>query len=160
MNHLAPVNAGHHFANLAEDFEERELWIKAAEAHSNAAAQFEIALKDTRDEEASRTLRLLTSNHTRKASELTRKAQRVINAAANQRTHQMIGNTHIPSNGLLHALADNRQSINGNLVSRLARGDGEGSYHKISEISESYALLSNVNIFISEKEPHDFNEAD
>lgn len=72
----------------------------------------------------------------------------------------MIGNTHIPSNGLLHALADNRQSINGNLVSRLARGDGEASYHKISEISESYALLSNVNILISEKGPHDFNEAD
>ncbi|GAA5806242.1 hypothetical protein HPULCUR_011773 [Helicostylum pulchrum] len=145
MNHLAPVNAGHHYANLAEDFEEQEKWLMAAEAHSDAAAKFETALNDTTDEEATKTLRLLTSNHKRKANELTRKSQRVINAAANQRMRQMVGNTPMPPNGLRHALPDNRHSMTGNLlVSRLARGEyGEGSHHRTSEIGESYALLSN-----------------
>lgn len=92
----------------------------------------------------------MTSNHTRKANELTRKSQRVINAAANKRMRQMVGNTHMVPNGLRHALPDNRHPMTGNLlVSRLARGEyGEGSHHRTSGIGESYALLSNVSIFM------------
>ncbi|KAG2203803.1 hypothetical protein INT47_012736 [Mucor saturninus] len=134
MNSEAPVNAGHNFANAAEDYEEREMWLKASEAHAKAADQFEIALKDTEDAEATKTLLLLTSNHERKAKELKRKAERVIKAAANQRIQQMVGiNRRLPE----------RPHMNG-LVSRMARGEfGESSHHRTGGIGESYALLSN-----------------
>ncbi|KAI7894652.1 uncharacterized protein EV154DRAFT_548807 [Mucor mucedo] len=137
MNAEAPVNAGHNFANAAEDYEEREMWLKASEAHSKAADQFEIALKDTEDAEATKTLLLLTSNHERKAKELKRKAERVIKAAANQRMQQMVG-----INNRNHRLPE-RPNMNG-LVSRMARGEfGESSHHRTGGIGESYALLSN-----------------
>ncbi|CAO3657440.1 unnamed protein product [Mucor hiemalis] len=148
MNLHAPVNAGHNFSNAAEDFEEREMWLKAAEYHNKAAEQFEIALKDTTDSEATRTLRLLTANHNRKANELNRKAQRISKSAANQRIQQMVGSHTKSTNGggLRNALPEKPQN-NGLLVSRLANRSeyGENSHHRTSEIGESYALLSNEN---------------
>lgn len=160
MNLEAPVNAGHNFSNAAEDYEEREMWLKAAEYHNKAAEQFEIALKDTTDPEATKTLRLLTSNHIRKANELNRKAQRLNNkSAVNQRIQQMVGSHNNKSStngggvggssgggGLRHALPEKSQH-NGLMVSRLANRSeyGESSHHRTSEIGESYALLSNEN---------------
>ncbi|KAI8061815.1 uncharacterized protein B0P05DRAFT_556735 [Gilbertella persicaria] len=127
MNSEAPVNTGHAFANAAEDHEEREDWLKAAEAHSKAAEQFEIALKDATDAEATRTLRLLSSNHTRKANELNRKAQRLIkNTDQNQKTTQ----------------SKQLKKTGSSLISRLS-GNEEAVGRRISEIGESYALLSN-----------------
>ncbi|KAI8084757.1 uncharacterized protein BX664DRAFT_337706 [Halteromyces radiatus] len=73
MNSEAPVNAGHVYANAAEDYEDRELWTEAIQAHENAAEQFQKALEYTQDAEAGKSLRLLMANHTRKAKDLERK---------------------------------------------------------------------------------------
>ncbi|CAG8705541.1 6181_t:CDS:2, partial [Acaulospora morrowiae] len=67
-----PVNAAHAFANAAEEFEEKELWAKAMEAHFRAAEQFLSAMNYTSDPEAIRTLKLLYANHTRQGKELQR----------------------------------------------------------------------------------------
>ncbi|KAI9482755.1 MAG: hypothetical protein EXX96DRAFT_615752 [Benjaminiella poitrasii] len=151
MSSEAPVNAGHRFANAAEEYEEQEDWEKAAEAHSKAAEQFEKAMNDTADAEATRTLLLLSSNHKRKFNELNRKVQRILKsaaaaAAANEGNSQQ---KIKPSNevGLKNALQLAQQpkkgslnNSNGHMVSRLA---GYYREDRISEIGESYALLSN-----------------
>ncbi|CAG8513570.1 15115_t:CDS:10 [Acaulospora colombiana] len=46
-----PVNAAHAFANAAEEFEEKEQWGKAMEAHFRAAEQFLLAMNYTLDPE-------------------------------------------------------------------------------------------------------------
>ncbi|KAH8554669.1 hypothetical protein BGW37DRAFT_480606 [Umbelopsis sp. PMI_123] len=70
----SPVNAGHAYANEADDCEDREQWEKAATAHSLAAEQFQKAIVFAQDPEAVKTLRLLVMNHTRKAKALSLKA--------------------------------------------------------------------------------------
>ncbi|KAI7906212.1 uncharacterized protein BX663DRAFT_499262, partial [Cokeromyces recurvatus] len=129
MTSEAPVNAGHRFANAAEEYEEQEEWEKAADSHSKAAEHFENAMNDTVDAEAIRTLLLLSSNHKRKSNELRRKAQRVLKSNNNQQIN------------LTNETKDSLQPLQQkkSIVSRLA---GDES-HKISEIGESYALLSN-----------------
>ncbi|KAI8640944.1 hypothetical protein BD408DRAFT_419052 [Parasitella parasitica] len=152
MNSEAPTNAGHRYAVEAENFEDNENWLKAAEAHSKAAEQFEIAIQDSVDDEAIRTLRLLSSSHQKKADELNRKAQRLIKAAAKNRIHQMVGSR----GGLRNALSSSQQqyhqyyhqpqdyssSASSSIISRLAGinssiVDGE-------DIGESYTLLPNI----------------
>ncbi|CAO3584691.1 unnamed protein product [Absidia cylindrospora] len=73
MNSEAPVNAGHTYANAAEEYEDKELWSKAIEAHQNAAEQFRKALEYTQDAETVKSLRLLMANHTRRIKDLERK---------------------------------------------------------------------------------------
>ncbi|CAO3686527.1 unnamed protein product [Umbelopsis ramanniana] len=70
----SPVNAGHAYANEADDCEDREQWDKAATAHSLAAEQFQKAIVFAQDPEAVKTLRLLVMNHSRKAKTLSLKA--------------------------------------------------------------------------------------
>ncbi|CAM0142521.1 unnamed protein product [Umbelopsis sp. WA50703] len=81
----SPVNAGHTYANEAEDYEDREQWDKAATAHTLAAEQFQKAIVYAQDPEAVKTLRLLVMNHTRKASTLSRKATKRNDAQAAKR---------------------------------------------------------------------------
>ncbi|KAJ8663430.1 hypothetical protein O0I10_000669 [Lichtheimia ornata] len=76
MTTETPVNAGHSFATTAEDYEDREEWAKAAEAHAMAASQFQRAIQYAQDAMAAKTLRLLTSNHLRKAKDLERRMTR------------------------------------------------------------------------------------
>ncbi|KAI9320897.1 hypothetical protein BX666DRAFT_2024507 [Dichotomocladium elegans] len=79
----SPVNAGHAFATAAEDFEDREEWAEAAEAHQKAADKKRgtysniLSVQDPNQAvKASKTLSLLTSNHLRKAKELDRRVAR------------------------------------------------------------------------------------
>ncbi|RHZ78227.1 hypothetical protein Glove_166g265 [Diversispora epigaea] len=78
-----PVNEAHAFANAAEEFEEKEQWAKAMEAHFRAAEKFLLAMNYTSDPEAVRTLKLLYANHTRQGKESQRRVQQV-----NQRMQQ------------------------------------------------------------------------
>lgn len=50
-NHLLKhaYRQGHSFANTAEDYEDREEWAKAAEAHAMAASQFQRAIQYAQD---------------------------------------------------------------------------------------------------------------
>ncbi|KAI8340204.1 hypothetical protein BC941DRAFT_419728 [Chlamydoabsidia padenii] len=77
MNSLAPVNAGHTFANAAEGYEDKEAWTDAIEAHQHAAEQFQKALDYTQDAEAGKSLRLLVANHTRRSKDLERKLNKI-----------------------------------------------------------------------------------
>ncbi|CAJ0825893.1 5140_t:CDS:10 [Entrophospora sp. SA101] len=60
----------HSFANAAEEFEDKEQYAKAMEAHFRAAEQFLNATNLTSDPEAVRTLKKLYSNHNRQAKDL------------------------------------------------------------------------------------------
>ncbi|KAG0171354.1 hypothetical protein DFQ30_001109 [Apophysomyces sp. BC1015] len=86
-----PVNTGHSYANAAEDYEDREMWAKAAEAHLLAAEQFQKATEYTDDTEANRTLQLLTMNHSRKAKELQRKAAKAATEQSSAPTAHVVG---------------------------------------------------------------------
>ncbi|CEP15308.1 hypothetical protein [Parasitella parasitica] len=148
MNSESPTNTA------TENFEDNENWLKAAEAHSRAAEQFEIAIQDSVDDEAIRTLRLLSSNHRKKADELNRKAQRLIKAAAKTRMHHMVGSR----GGLRHALSSSQQqqyhhhhhqppeystsSASSSIISRLA--GIHSSTVDSEDIGESYTLLPNI----------------
>ena len=50
-NHLLKLLhcQGHSFATTAEDYEDREEWAKAAEAHAMAASQFQRAIQYAQD---------------------------------------------------------------------------------------------------------------
>ncbi|KAG0187963.1 hypothetical protein DFQ28_005622 [Apophysomyces sp. BC1034] len=82
---------GHSYANAAEDYEDREMWAKAAEAHLLAAEQFQKATEYTDDTEANRTLQLLTMNHSRKAKELQRKAAKAATEQSSAPTAHVVG---------------------------------------------------------------------
>ncbi|CAG8813639.1 4636_t:CDS:10 [Gigaspora margarita] len=71
-----PVNRAHAFANAAEEFEEKELWAKAMEAHFRAADQFVLAINYTSDPEVVRTLKLLYATHNRQGKELQRRLEK------------------------------------------------------------------------------------
>ncbi|KAI8878614.1 hypothetical protein K501DRAFT_29407 [Backusella circina FSU 941] len=153
MSSEAPINAGHAFANAAEDYEEKELWKEAAEAHSNAAARFEVAISDALDKEAIKTLKLLSANHTRKAQELDRKFQRI---QASERQQQLVDSKN--RGGLLNALPDKqRASPTASLVSRLANKNmsyfSEGSQQLGDGIGGSFALLSNDGTEVENSDP-------
>ncbi|KAI8983120.1 hypothetical protein BDB01DRAFT_906239 [Pilobolus umbonatus] len=149
MNTEAPINAGHGYANTAEDLEERELWSEAADIHLKAADMFKIAMKDAHDTEAIRTLRLLTETHLRKSNELKRRVDRLTRASQSQRSyhlgHNSMMDAHSTSGGLRHALPDRHQKNNSMLVSRMGRGHSSFSDEgqRMNGIGESYALLSN-----------------
>ncbi|KAI8327198.1 hypothetical protein EDC96DRAFT_588381 [Choanephora cucurbitarum] len=149
MNTEAPVNTGHAFANMAEDYEDREDWLRAAEAHAKAAEQFEIALQDTADIEATRTLRLLSSNHTRKANELNRKAQRLNKAQRQAKQSQKKTGSSLISK--LSGVEDTHWTHNTTQQAIHASTLGHG--RRITEIGESYAILSN-----DEQEDDPFNK--
>ncbi|CAO3621409.1 unnamed protein product [Mucor fragilis] len=158
MDSEAPINAGHRFVVEAENYEDNHNWLKAAEAHSKAAEQFEIAIRDSVEDETIRTLRLLSSNHQKKANELNRKAQRLIKAAAKNRMHHMVGSR----GGLRNALSSSQQhqqqhqhhyhssqeygnastSNSSSIVSRLA--GIHTSTVDSGDIDESYTLLPNI----------------
>ncbi|KAI7870393.1 hypothetical protein BDF14DRAFT_1773834 [Spinellus fusiger] len=133
----APVNAGHTFANDAEDFEERGQWAKAIEAHNNAAEQFQKAVDYAQDTEAAKTLQLLILTHQRKAKEFERK-QRKAQAKNNSPVIQSVTNLGYTTmrgqdmNGLRNALPETRRfdPTQGHTISTGAIGD-------------SYAVLSN-----------------
>ncbi|KAK4518703.1 uncharacterized protein ATC70_008925 [Mucor velutinosus] len=156
MDSEAPINAGHRFVVEAENYEDNENWLKAAEAHTKAAEQFEIAIHDSVEDEAIKTLRLLSSNHQKKANELNRKAQRLIKAAAKSRMHQMVGSR----GGLRNALSSSQQhqhqhyyhssqeygnastSNSSSIISRLA--GIHASTVDSGDIGESYTLLPSI----------------
>ncbi|ORZ15646.1 hypothetical protein BCR42DRAFT_437914 [Absidia repens] len=87
MNSEAPVNTGHTYANAAEEYEDKEQWSKAIEAHQNAAEQFRKALEYTQDAETVKSLRLLMANHTRRIKDLERK---VAKARSEQQQQQQL----------------------------------------------------------------------
>ncbi|RKP13968.1 enhancer of rudimentary-domain-containing protein [Piptocephalis cylindrospora] len=64
------INKAHSFVALAEELEEKSAWIRAAEAHSLAAAQFQAATRDTQVEDIQRTLCMMRDDHTRRARQL------------------------------------------------------------------------------------------
>ncbi|CAG8785522.1 22569_t:CDS:2, partial [Dentiscutata erythropus] len=66
----------HAFANQAEEFEEKELWAKAMEAHFHAADQFVLTISYTSDSEVARTLKLLYATHNRQGKELQRRIEK------------------------------------------------------------------------------------
>lgn len=152
MSTEASVIVGHRFANIAEDYEEKELWEKAADAHSKAAEHFEIALNDAADVETIKTLNLLTANHRRKGNDLNRKIQRM-KAAALQKISQLSSRnnsmTLMGSNGgLRNALPEKKYNQNsGHLVSRFFNKSeylsSEDGLRRADGIGESYAVLSN-----------------
>ncbi|CDH53332.1 predicted protein [Lichtheimia corymbifera JMRC:FSU:9682] len=90
-----PVNAGHAYASRAEDHEEREDWAKAAEAHSQAAEQFQKAVAYTQDAVASKTLQLLALDHLRKAKELERKVIKIQKGRQATKQHSPSGSHSI-----------------------------------------------------------------
>ncbi|KAG2219925.1 hypothetical protein INT45_010439 [Circinella minor] len=116
---------GHSYANAAEDYEDREAWVEAAEAHSNAAEQFQKAIEFTQDAVTCKTLRLLHLDHLRKAKELERKItkikqqqeeeqekQRQLQQQQNQRPLRQSNHnttTTFDMNGLRHALQTSRR---------------------------------------------------
>ncbi|GAN01806.1 conserved hypothetical protein [Mucor ambiguus] len=156
MDSEAPINAGHRFVVEAENHEDNENWLKAAEAHSKAAEQFEIAINDSVEDEAIRTLRLLSSNHQKKANELNRKAQRLIKAAAKNRMHHMVGSRgglrnalsasqqqqHHPHFHTSHEYGSASTSNSSSIISRLA--GIHASTVDSGDIGESYTLLPNI----------------
>ncbi|CDS09851.1 hypothetical protein LRAMOSA02528 [Lichtheimia ramosa] len=140
-----PVNAGHSFATTAEDYEDREEWAKAAEAHAMAASQFQRAIQYAQDAMAAKTLRLLTSNHLRKAKDLERRITRQqqqqqqfdqghdsedMNEPGSLSSHGTTNNTDrsFDMESLRHALSSDQQQQHG------------GS--STPTIGESYAVLS------------------
>ncbi|KAG1424422.1 hypothetical protein G6F58_002379 [Rhizopus delemar] len=123
----ASVIVGHRFANTAEDYEERELWEKAAEAHSKAAGL-------------------------RKFNDLNRKLERM-KSVASQKDRQLSTHNNLKlmgsNGGLRNALPEKKNSkYSGHLVSRLSnKGEylsSEDGLRRAGGIGESYALLSNV----------------
>ncbi|KAL9543317.1 hypothetical protein MBANPS3_008171 [Mucor bainieri] len=156
MDFEAPINAGHRFVVEAENYEDSENWLKAAEAHSKAAEQFEIAIQDSVEDEAIRTLRLLSLNHQKKANELNRKAQRLIKAAAKNRMHHMVGSRgglrnalsasqqqqHHPHHHSSHEYGSASTSNSSSIISRLA--GIHASTVDSGDIGESYTLLPNI----------------
>ncbi|KAG0831151.1 hypothetical protein G6F19_006881 [Rhizopus arrhizus] len=122
----ASVIVGHRFANTAEDYEERELWEKAAEAHSKAAGL-------------------------RKFNDLNRKLERM-KSVASQKDRQLSTHNNLKlmgsNGGLRNALPEKKNSkYSGHLVSRLSnKGEylsSEDGLRRAGGIGESYALLSN-----------------
>ncbi|KAJ3095179.1 hypothetical protein HDU97_007216 [Phlyctochytrium planicorne] len=69
------VNKGNAFAHAAEEYTERGQYAQAIEAHFRAAEQFLLAMSYTTDPEATKTLKLLYTNHTRQGKELQRRLQ-------------------------------------------------------------------------------------
>ncbi|CDS12160.1 hypothetical protein LRAMOSA04355 [Lichtheimia ramosa] len=147
-----PVNAGHAYASRAEDHEEREDWTKAAEAHSQAAEQFQKAVDYTQDAVASKTLQLLALDHLRKAKELERKVikiQKGRQASQQQHssstTHSM--NEHYSSSSSSSSNVSNSSFDMGSLRQALAgdrkRHHGGRTTHGSSTpaIGGSYAVL-------------------
>ncbi|CAG8630745.1 12749_t:CDS:10 [Ambispora gerdemannii] len=83
-----PVNAAHAYANAAEEYEEKEQWSKAMEAHFRAAEQFLLAMNYTSNPEAVRTLKLLYANHTRQGKELKRRLSKQSQSSPHQKQEQ------------------------------------------------------------------------
>ncbi|KAJ3214727.1 hypothetical protein HDU67_001318 [Dinochytrium kinnereticum] len=69
------VNKGNAFAHAAEEYAERGQFAQAIEAHFRAAEQFLLATSYTNDPEATKTLKLLYTNHTRQGKDLQRRLQ-------------------------------------------------------------------------------------
>ncbi|CAG8546412.1 13190_t:CDS:10 [Ambispora leptoticha] len=80
-----PVNAAHAYANAAEEYEEKEQWSKAMEAHFRAAEQFLQATNYTSNPEAVRTLKLLYANHTRQGKDLKRRLSKQSQTSSHQK---------------------------------------------------------------------------
>ncbi|KAG9294110.1 hypothetical protein G9A89_021469 [Geosiphon pyriformis] len=83
-----PVNTAHAYANAAEEFEEKEQWGKALEAHFRAAEQFLLAISYTSDSEAIRTLKMLYANHNRQGKELQRRLSKQSQSSPRQKAVQ------------------------------------------------------------------------
>ncbi|CAO3631926.1 unnamed protein product [Cunninghamella blakesleeana] len=170
MNTEAPINTGHTYANSAEEYEDREMWSKAIEAHNNAAEQFQLALDYTQDTEAGKTLRLLIATHTRKAKDLQRKVlklkaeqqlrqQQLKEARSHEQqpyhhqrsmSNNIVGaggvkgiDKNINMNGLLNALPND--STNHLLVPTKMDKSKYNDFSQHNTIGESYALLSADN---------------
>ncbi|KAI8069195.1 hypothetical protein BC940DRAFT_298123 [Gongronella butleri] len=139
MNSEAPINAGHAFANAAEEYEDRDQWAKAIQAHENAAQQFQKALDYSQDNEADKTLRLLIATHTRKAKEIQRKWQKQqmekTSATTTPAAHAgpMIHPADLDMQALMQALPAHDTN------DHPAKRAFDASHHGIGE---SYALLS------------------
>ncbi|KAJ3120519.1 hypothetical protein HK098_004547 [Nowakowskiella sp. JEL0407] len=69
------INNANAYASLAEEYTSKGLYAKAVEAHFQAAEYFLLAIEQTTDIEAIRTLRLLHANHTRQGKEIQRRLQ-------------------------------------------------------------------------------------
>ncbi|KAI8391034.1 uncharacterized protein BYT42DRAFT_641575 [Radiomyces spectabilis] len=137
----APVNAGHAYANAAEEYEDRENWTQAIEAHQHAAEQFQKAIDDTQDPEARKTLQLLTANHTRKIKDIQRRIQfkRQMERTSPPPPVHAVGNTgykmtnaYSDMNGLRNALPDGK----------LFASSKQQLMASLSVMGGSYAVLS------------------
>ncbi|KAL2918242.1 hypothetical protein HK105_202169 [Polyrhizophydium stewartii] len=71
----SPAQKANAFASAAEEFTARGNLLKAVEAHFRAAEQYLLAMNDTSDPEAVKTLKLLYASHTRSGKELQRRVQ-------------------------------------------------------------------------------------
>ncbi|KAI8582288.1 hypothetical protein K450DRAFT_228256 [Umbelopsis ramanniana AG] len=158
----SPVNAGHAYANEADDCEDREQWDKAATAHSLAAEQFQKAIVFAQDPEAVKTLRLLVMNHSRKAKTLFLKAAKANEPQSSIRGSDNSSTSSQPTSISSSATPNNSkmQSTNDRL-SNLAIHKSNGYHDRIPSntystshqshllgsqaIDDSYALLNDQN---------------
>ncbi|KAI9279436.1 hypothetical protein BC943DRAFT_331836 [Umbelopsis sp. AD052] len=156
----SPVNAGHAYANEADDCEDREQWDKAATAHSLAAEQFQKAIVFAQDPEAVKTLRLLVMNHSRKAKTLFLKAAKANEPQPSIRGSDMSSTSSQPASSSATPNHSKIQSNNDRL-SNLAIHNSNGYHDRIlsttypashqshllgsQAIDDSYALLNDQN---------------
>ncbi|KAH6600423.1 hypothetical protein BASA50_002320 [Batrachochytrium salamandrivorans] len=73
----APAQKANAFATAAEDYAARGQLRKAVESHFRAAEQYLLAMNDTADVEAVKTLKLLYASHTRNGKEMQRRISQV-----------------------------------------------------------------------------------
>ncbi|RUS34223.1 hypothetical protein BC938DRAFT_481732 [Jimgerdemannia flammicorona] len=116
-----PVNAAHHFANIAEEAKENEQWVKAMESHFRAAEQFLLAMDYTSDPEAIRTLKLLRSNHTRQGKDIQR---RLANQSQQARANPAAEPTRSQSNPSPASSPTSQQTNNLYDLAKSAADDG------------------------------------
>ncbi|KAJ3144626.1 hypothetical protein HDU89_008131 [Geranomyces variabilis] len=144
----SPVNKANAFANAAEEYAERGQLGNAMEAHFRAAEQFLSAVSYTSDPEATRTLKLLYSNHTRQGKDLQRRLQTrspssspllPMHSAAQQPVQQQRSHGKPPTGaaGPIQQAAKTPVSVSGGLDSR--RSSASSTHSPLVQRSQSQA---------------------
>jgi uncharacterized protein (UPF0332 family) len=166
MESNTPLRQANEFANSAEEYFEKGDYSNACVAHFKAAELFLLAMNETKDSEAVKTLKLLYASHTRSGKEL----QRRINSPSLQRAKSKSSGSsekaHIPPNKVVHLysnLSDGGistpvtdddlgsqalfvgQSVNSKV---LGKQDDLNTRPELSSIAQSYMILDkNQDIF-------------
>ena len=119
-----PVQQANEFASQAEDYSKMGDYSNASTAHFRAAELFLLAMNETKDSVAVKTLKLLYASHTRMGKELQRKI-----AAADENP-----TVNTPERKAVHLYSKNAQNVT---TSKLAEDFGSRQFFVGQGVTES-----------------------